>query len=163
MISLALRRNNSVHRRIGGRSTRQGRGWTHRPPEGIARTNPQIDVRVLAQSTVSCLVNMRVTISHQRTKQEIIAQVDRSFDQLFGGASGLPVKMIVNQRSWQGDVLTFALTAKLGLMSTPIKGTVEVTEKELTVDADLGMLNNFVSDQAATEMIGARLKGLLNK
>ena len=106
---------------------------------------------------------MRVTISHKRTKQEIITQVDRSFDELFGGASGLPVKMVVNQRSWQGDVLTFALTAKLGLMSTPIKGTVEVTDQDLTVDADLGMLNNFVSDKAATEMIGARLKGLLNK
>jgi hypothetical protein len=107
--------------------------------------------------------NMRVTISHNRTKQEIIASVDRSFDELFQGASGLPVKVMVNQRSWQGDVLTFALTAKLGLISTPIKGTVEVTDKDLTVDADLGMLNNFISDKAATEMVGTRLKGLLNK
>jgi hypothetical protein len=106
---------------------------------------------------------MRVTISHQRTKQEIIASVDRSFDQLFQGASGLPVKVLVNQRSWQGAVLTFALTAKLGLMSTPIKGIVEVTDTDLTVDADLGILNNFISDKAATEMIGTRLKGLLNK
>jgi hypothetical protein len=107
--------------------------------------------------------NMRVTISHNRTKQEIIASVDRSFDELFQGASGLPVKMVVGQRSWQGDVLTFALTAKLGPMSTPIRGTVAVTDKDLTVDADLGMLNNFISDKAATEMIGTRLKGLLNK
>jgi hypothetical protein len=106
---------------------------------------------------------MRVTISHNRTKQEIIASVDRSFDELFQGASGLPVKMVVGQRSWQGDVLTFALTAKLGLMSTPIKGTVQVTDRDLTVDADLGMLNNFISDKAATEMIGTRLKGLLSK
>ena len=106
---------------------------------------------------------MRVTISHNRTKQEIIAKVDRSFDELFQGASDLPVKVVVNQRSWQGDVLTFALTAKLALMSTPIKGTVEVTDKDLTIDADLGMLSNFVSDKAATEMLGDRLKGLLNK
>jgi hypothetical protein len=106
---------------------------------------------------------MRVTISHHRTKQEIISSVDRSFDELFQGAAGLPVKMVVNQRSWQGDVLTFALTAKLGLMNTAIKGTVEVTDKDLTVEADLGMLNNFISDKAATEMIGTRLKGLLNK
>jgi hypothetical protein len=106
---------------------------------------------------------MRVTISHNRSKQEIIASVDRSFDELFQGASGLPVKIVVNHRSWQGSVLTFALTAKVSLMSTPIKGTVEVTDNDLTVDADLGMLNNFISDKAATEMIGTRLKGLLNK
>ena len=51
----------------------------------------------------------------------------------------------------------------MGLFSTPIKGTIEVTDTDITIDADLGMLNNFVSDKAATEMIGTRLKGLLNK
>jgi len=28
----------------------------------------------------------------------------------------------------------------MGLLSTPIKGTVEVTDRDLTIDADLGIL-----------------------
>ena len=104
---------------------------------------------------------MRVTISHNRTKQEIIAKVDRSFDELFQGASDLPVKVVVNQRNWQGDVLTFALTAKLALISTPIKGTVEVTDRDVTVDADLGLLNRFISEDTARTVLTDRVKGLL--
>jgi hypothetical protein len=104
---------------------------------------------------------MRITISHDRTKQEVMDSIDRSFDEMFQGAAGLPVRLAVQQKTWQGSTLTFALTAKMGFMSTPIKGTIEVADHELTVDADLGMLNNFISEKSAGEMIGSRIKGLL--
>ena len=104
---------------------------------------------------------MRVTISHDRTKQQVIDSIDRSFNEMFEGASGLPVRVTVTQKAWAGDTLTFALTAKVAMMSTPIKGTVLVTDHDLTIDADLGMLNNFISEKAAGEMIGGRVKGLL--
>jgi len=103
---------------------------------------------------------MRVTVSHNRSKAEIMEAVDRSFDELFQGA-GLPVRIVVKERSWKGSVLTFALTAKMGLLSTPIKGTVEVTAQDVTVDADLGFLNRFVSEKTAREVLGSRIKGLL--
>ena len=104
---------------------------------------------------------MRITISHNRTKAQIMESVDRSFDEMFQGIAGLPVRLVLEQKSWQGSILSFALTAKLGLLSTPIKGTVGVTEQDVTVDADLGMLNRFVSEKSAQEMIGNRIKGLL--
>jgi hypothetical protein len=50
----------------------------------------------------------------------------------------------------------------MGGLSTPIKGTVEVTDHEVIVDADLGMLSRFVSEDAAQQLIGKRMKGLLN-
>jgi hypothetical protein len=102
---------------------------------------------------------MRITVSHNRTRQEVVDSINRSFDELF--SAGLPVKVAVQQKEWQGSTLNFALTAKMGMMSTPIKGTVEVTDHDLTVDADLGMLNNFISEKSAQEMIGTRIKGLL--
>jgi hypothetical protein len=105
---------------------------------------------------------MRVTIAHTRTKAEVIESIDRSFDQMFQGVSGLPVRLVVEQKSWQDSVLSFALRAQMGGLSTPIKGTVEVTDNEVTVDADLGMLNRFVPEDAAGELIGRRIKGLLN-
>jgi hypothetical protein len=102
---------------------------------------------------------MRITVSHNRTQQEVVDSINRSFDELF--SAGLPVKVAVQQKEWQGSTLNFALTAKMGMLSTPIKGTVEVTDHDLTVDADLGMLNNFISEKSAQEMIGTRIKGLL--
>jgi hypothetical protein len=104
---------------------------------------------------------MRITISHNRSKAEVIKSIDRSFDNMFQGIEGIPVRLKVQQKSWQGSTLNFSLTAKLGLLSTPIKGTVEVTDTELTVDADLGMLNRFVSESTAREVLGSRIKGLL--
>jgi hypothetical protein len=67
----------------------------------------------------------------------------------------------LEQKSWQGSILSFSLTAKLGLLSTPIKGTVEVTDQDVMVDADLGLLNRLVSEKNAREMIGNQIKELL--
>jgi hypothetical protein len=60
-----------------------------------------------------------------------------------------PVRLVVEQRSWQGSILSFSLTAQLGLLSTPIKGTVEVTDQDLTLDADLGLLSRLVPENTA--------------
>jgi len=104
---------------------------------------------------------MRITIPHDRPKAEIIEAVDRSFNDLFKTAAELPVKITVQERTWQGSTLTFALTAKWGLLSTPIKGTVEVTDHDVAVDADLGLLNRFISEETARAVVGERIKGLL--
>jgi hypothetical protein len=103
---------------------------------------------------------MRVTVSHNRPKEEVIKSIDRSFDSLFQG-TGLPVKVVPVQKSWQGSILTFALTAKMGLLSTPIKGTVEVTDHDLTIDADLGILERMIPQQKAQELITDQVRGLL--
>lgn len=104
---------------------------------------------------------MRITISHDRPKGEVVEAVDRSFNDLFKGIAELPVKVTIQQRTWQGSTLIFALTAKWGLLSTPIKGTVEVTDHDITVDADLGLFNRFVSEKTARAVMGDRIKGLL--
>ena len=104
---------------------------------------------------------MRITISHKKTKAEVIESVDRSFDQLFHGVAGIPVHVVVEQKSWQGPILSFLVNAKMGLMSTPIRGTVEVTDHDLTVDADLGMLEKFLPAETVRDVIGKQVKGLL--
>ena len=105
---------------------------------------------------------MRITITHNRSKEDVIQSIDRGFNQLFQEAGALPVKLVVEQRSWQGSTMSFLLTAKMGIMSTPIRGTVDVTDKDLTIAADLGMFNRFVDEKSAQQMIGNRIKGLLN-
>jgi len=104
---------------------------------------------------------MRITISHDRPKAEVIEAVDRSLDDVFKGVAELPLRVTVQQRTWQGSTLTFAITAKWGILSTPIKGTVEVSDHDITVDADLGLLNRFVSEKTARAVVGNRIKDLL--
>ena len=105
---------------------------------------------------------MRIIVAHNRSKADAVESVDRSFNEMFQEAAGLPVRLVVKQKSWQGSTLRFLLTAKMGLLSTPIKGTVEVTERELIVDADLGLLNRLLPEKTVQEAIGSRIKGLLN-
>ena len=104
---------------------------------------------------------MRITIAHNRTKQEVKESVDRTFNEMFQGLAGLPLQVLVQQRTWQGDVLNFALTAKMAALSTPIKGTIEVTDHDVTMDVDLGILNRLIPEKKASEVIGKRIKGLL--
>ena len=103
---------------------------------------------------------MRITVSHNRTKEEVIQVVDRSFGDLFR-TSGLPVQLVEQQKSWQGSTLSFALSASMGFFSTPIKGTVEVGDRDLTIDVDLGMLEGMIPAKKAQEMITSRVAGLL--
>jgi hypothetical protein len=104
---------------------------------------------------------MRITISHNHTKAEVRESVDRTFNEIFQGLAGLPLQVLVQQRSWQGDVLNFTLSAKMGPLNTPIKGTIEVTDRDLTMDVDWGILNRLIPEKAASEVIGKRIKGLL--
>jgi hypothetical protein len=104
---------------------------------------------------------MRITVSHNRPKEEVMRSVDRSFNDLFQGIGALPVRLVQEQKSWQGSTLTFAVTAKMGLLSTPIKGTVEVTDRDITIDADLGILERMIPAKKAQEVISNHVRGLL--
>ena len=105
---------------------------------------------------------MRVTMEHNRSKDEVMRGVDRSFDEISRGNAQLPVEVVVKERRWAGSVMNFELTAKMGIMSNPIKGTIEVTDHEVIIEADLGMLGRFLSDKTAAEMFQNKFKGLLN-
>ncbi|HEY2822418.1 MAG TPA: hypothetical protein VGJ06_15340 [Candidatus Acidoferrum sp.] len=104
---------------------------------------------------------MRITIAHNKPKQEVVDSIDRGFDDVFR-MEGLPVKLVLDQKSWQGSTMTFALNAKVGFMSSPIKGTIDVTDRDVTIDADLGMFERFISEDKAREVLSTRFKGLLN-
>ena len=73
----------------------------------------------------------------------------------------LPVKLVLEQKSWQGSTMTFALSAKMGFMSSPIKGTIDVTDRDVTIDADLGMFERFVSEDKVRGALATKFKGLL--
>lgn len=107
---------------------------------------------------------MKITVSHDSSKEEVKQAVNRSLDDIFTSSVPLPVKLVQQQRSWSADTLTFSLIAKMGpmsLMSTPITGTVVVSDRELTIDVNLGLLERLIPADKARQVVRTRLKGLL--
>lgn len=104
---------------------------------------------------------MRVTVSHKGQKEEIIRSLDRSFDDLFKGLGSVPFKIVNESRQWTGNRMDFSLGVKVGLISTPIKGFVDVTDEDVTIDADLGWLEKLFPAKQAQAAIEQRVKGFL--
>ena len=90
---------------------------------------------------------MRITVSHNRPKEEIRRSIDSSFDDFFKGVGFVPIQIANEQRQWQGN--------------TPIKGFVEVTDRDVTIDADLGLLEKLLPAKQTREALESRVKGLL--
>lgn len=107
---------------------------------------------------------MKITVAHDSTKDEVKRALDRSLDDIFTGSVGLPIKLDQEHRSWNADTLTFSLIAKMGplnMVSTPIFGTVLVTDHDLTIDVNLGILERLLRADKARQVVSCRLKGLL--
>ncbi len=103
---------------------------------------------------------MKVTISHNKTQAEITKAVDRSIDDVFKGLGGGPVQVLNPVKSWDGSTMNFSLTAKMGFMTAPIRGKVFVTDQDVTIDADLGFLENLITPKVRAQ-VESRVKGLL--
>ena len=104
---------------------------------------------------------MRITVSHNRPKEEIMRSVDRSFDDLFKGLGPVPIQIVNESRKWTGSRMDFSFNAKVGIVSSPIKGFVDVTGKDVTVDMDLGWLERLFPVKQTQAALEARVKGLL--
>ena len=104
---------------------------------------------------------MRITVSHTKSKEEVMRAVDRSFNDLFQGISITPLQFVDEKRSWQGSTMNFVLKAKMGFVSVPIRGTIEVTDRDLIVEVDLGLLERLLGATQAREAITTHVRGLL--
>jgi hypothetical protein len=51
---------------------------------------------------------MRMKIAHNRSKAAAVESVDREFNEMFKGVAGLPVRLVVKQKSWEGSTLNLA-------------------------------------------------------
>ena len=72
----------------------------------------------------------------------------------------VPIKVTNEKREWQGSTLVFSFNATMGLLSAPIKGTVAVGDTDVTIDADLGLLEKLLGG-GMTKTLEGRVKGLL--
>ena len=103
---------------------------------------------------------MHVAISHNKPIDQVIESADQAVDQVFKGLPLGPVEIIERQKHWSGGVMTFHLTAKMGPFRYPLRGTVEVTERQCIVDIDLMTFERLLPKKAQ-ELIEKRWRGLI--
>lgn len=104
---------------------------------------------------------MRVTVAHNKTEQQIKDAVDHSMDQVFSAVAVGVVEFTDQHRHWHSNIMSFSLTARMGFIKTPIKGRVEVRPGELTIDVDLGVLENLIEQDTLRASLENRVRGLL--
>jgi hypothetical protein len=104
---------------------------------------------------------VRITVAHTKSKDEIKRAIDRTFDDFFRGIGGLPLQIVDEKRKWERDTLIFSCGAKMALITSPIKGTIDVTDRDVTIDVDFGLLGKLLPVAKAKASIENRVRGLL--
>jgi hypothetical protein len=87
--------------------------------------------------------------------------LDRSFNDLFKGFGTVPIQILNESRRWTGSRMDFSFDAKVGIVKAPIKGFVDVTDRDVTVDADLGWLERLFPAKQTQAALEGRVKALL--
>ena len=107
---------------------------------------------------------MRIIIANTKSVEETKKIVERSTEDLFRSAAGGIVQISNVQKTWNGNTMAFEFTASLAFFSTPIQGTVMVTEKEVTIDVAIPeMFRKFISEDNLKSGIESRIRGLLSE
>lgn len=105
---------------------------------------------------------MTIIVPHRTTAAKAIAMVDRSANTLFEGVGGSPVELVDRKKNWNGQVMDFSLTARVGFISVPISGTVAVDDVNVTVQCQLpALVNQFIGEDKIRASVDSRIRGLL--
>jgi hypothetical protein len=106
---------------------------------------------------------MKVTIPHRTTVEAAIVIVDRSANDLFEGAAGGAVELVDRKRGWDGPLMDFSMTARVGFISLPISGIVVVDEINVTVHCELPTLvKTFIGEDKIRASVERKVRGMLN-
>jgi hypothetical protein len=105
---------------------------------------------------------VKVIVPHYTTVEEAIVIVDRSADDLFAGAGGGAVELADRKKNWNGPLMGFSLTARVGFISLPISGLVVVDEINVTVHCELpALVKTFVGEDKIRSSVERKVRGML--
>src|SRR3954469_22769889 len=99
---------------------------------------------------------MRITVSHDKGKDEAIRIVNNAADQALRPMFTGPIQMSNVQKKWTGSTMDFSLTVGFGATGLPIKGSIIVEEHDITIDCDLPpLLEHFLPGGAKASVQSA--------
>lgn len=104
---------------------------------------------------------MRISISHNKTRQDAIKAIDEGTDKFMQGVAG-PVQITDQRKVWNGSTMDFGFVGRMGPFSTPLNGTLEVTDTDIVIDVELpGILKSLVPEEKVRTEVQNRVRGLL--
>src|SRR5512138_3345453 len=105
---------------------------------------------------------MRVTVSHNKTQQEAIRAVDEATTDVLRSFAAGPVQVVEQAKSWKGNVMHFTVKGRAMIFSATVAGTIEVTDKEVIIEADLpAFLTQMIPEEKIRAGLQTKVKGLL--
>jgi hypothetical protein len=104
---------------------------------------------------------MRITVSHDKTRQEAMRIVNDATDRVLGPIFSGPLQMSGVQKQWTGSTLDFSLTAGLSAVRVPIKGSILVTDSDITIDVDLPAFIEKLLPESVRSRVQSAVRGLL--
>jgi hypothetical protein len=105
---------------------------------------------------------MRLLIPHKKSQIEVMKIVDKRSDELFAGVAGPSIQIVDQKKEWDGTTMRFAFTARMGFVSLPLNGTIEVGDHDVTVDCELPSLaKQFIGDGKIGASIEKKVQLLL--
>jgi hypothetical protein len=105
---------------------------------------------------------MRIEQPHTLGREEAIGRVDRFLDRLIQDPPG-GVTIKDARKDWDGDRMTFALAIAKGFFGTHVRGSMDVSDDRVVVEAELpplvrGLLGEERIRQVIADHLGAVLK-----
>ena len=104
---------------------------------------------------------MRITVSHNKGKQEAIRIVDGAVDQVFRSIFSGTLQMSGYKKQWNGSQMTFSVTVGLGGFRAPVNGSVLVTDTDITIEFVLPALLESFASAGLRDQVQGVLRGLL--
>ena len=106
---------------------------------------------------------MRVTVSHDKGKEEATRIVNDAADQILRPLFSGPIRMGDVRKQWNGSTLEFSLSASVGgAMAIPVNGSIIVTERDITIDIPLpAFLEKLLPASGVKAGVQAAIRGLL--
>ena len=105
---------------------------------------------------------MKVIVPHRTTVERAILIIDRSADDLFAGAAGGAVELADRRKDWNGPLMDFSLTARVGFISLLISGNVVIDEINVTVHCELpALVKTFVGEEKIRAGVERKVRGML--
>jgi len=107
---------------------------------------------------------MKLIVPHGKTRAEVTEKLDKGIDGLFAGAVGSSIEIANSRKEWVGSTLHFWFTSRLGFISLPINGTVDVDDTNAVLEVELpALVKNFVGEDRVAANVEKRIQAMLGK
>ncbi|HVW11566.1 MAG TPA: hypothetical protein VHC90_23445 [Bryobacteraceae bacterium] len=105
---------------------------------------------------------MRVEVGHQLGKQGAIPVMDRCLDHILGGVGGSSIQILDKKQTWNDGQMQFSFTGRVGYISVPLAGTIDVSEANVIVNMDLPpVVKTFLGEEKIRRIVETNVREML--